>query len=213
MDNIFGGGAIGLYLFLYLLPGLFGALVYEFTLDGEKRELMDRVATALVLVLALVSNLALHFLFGERVVPNIEIKSDTPANVILDALLQPTHLLLATLISSAVALGFAVAMNHGWIYAAMRTLKLNRKTGETDVWQQMFTLYFDHWIALELEDGRQLVAWPMRSSSSGRDRALLLGDATWYVTDAERTATAKNVRGPGVYVANFSEIVSIEVLD
>lgn len=29
MDNVFGGGAIELYLFLYVLPGIFGAFVYD----------------------------------------------------------------------------------------------------------------------------------------------------------------------------------------
>lgn len=211
MNDIFGGGAVGLYLFLYVLPGLFSALVYEFVLEGEKREVLDRIASALVF--ALFGNLALHFLLGDRVVPSIEIKSDTPANVILDAFLQPTHLLLATLISSVAALIFAVAQNHGWTYAAMRWLRLNRKTGETEVWQQMFTLYYDRWYALEFKDGRKLVGWPRRFSSSGRERTLLLGDATWYVADAEGTVIRKDVQGPGVFVANFSEILSIEVLD
>jgi hypothetical protein len=211
MENIFGGGAIGLYLFLYLLPGLFGTLVYEYVIEGERRDVLDRIATALVL--ALISYLALHFIAGENVVPRVEVRSDTPLNVILDAFLEPAHLFWATIISTGVAAIFAVAQNHGWIYAALRQLRMTRKTGESDVWQQTFYLYFDRWISLEFKDGRRLVGWPQRFSSSGQRRALLVGDATWYSQSEDRAITSQDVRGPGVYVENFDEIVSIEVLD
>jgi hypothetical protein len=155
----------------------------------------------------------LHFVAGQNIVPSFDIKSDTPLNVILDAFLQSSHLFLATLFSTALALVFAIAQNHGFLYRAMRGLRMTRKTGESDVWQQMFYLYFDHWISLEFKDGRYLVGWPRRFSSSGQVRALLVGDATWYIQGEDGTMTPRDVRGPGVYIANFDEIVSMEILE
>ena len=211
MENVFGGGAIGLYLFLYVLPGIFGAFVYDYVLEGEKRETVDRVLSALVL--ALVGYLSLYVLTGARLVPNVEIKSDTPPNVILDAFLQPKHLLFVTIISVGFGLAFAIAENHGWIYRLMRLLRMTRKTGESDVWQQTFYQYFDRWISLEFTDGRRLVGWPRLFSSSGKSRALLLADATWYVTDGDGALTAQDVEGPGVYVERFDDIETMEVLN
>lgn len=180
-------------------------------LEGEKREAVDRVLSALVL--ALVGYLSLYALTGAPLVPNVAVRSDTPPNVILDAFLQPRHLLLMTLISVASGLAFAVAENHGWIYRAMRWFRMTRKTGENDVWQQTFYLYFDRWISLEFADGRRLVGWPRRFSSSGRSRALLLGDATWYTLAADGTVTARDVEGPGVYVERFDDIETMEILN
>ena len=210
MDNVFGGGAIGLYLFLYVLPGIFGAFVYDYVLEGEKRETTDRVLSALVL--ALVGYLSLYVLTGARLVPNVEIKNDTSPNVILDAFLQPQHLLLVTLISVVFGLAFAVAENHGWIYWAMRGLRMTRKTGESDVWQQTFYKHFDQWISLEFKDGRRLVGWPRLFSSSGKSRALLLGDATWYILAEDGTVETRDVEGPGVYVEKFDDVETMEIL-
>src|ERR1700690_172965 len=114
MGNIFGGGAIGLYLFLYVLPGILGALIYEYVVEGEPRDILDRIATALVL--ALISALASWLLFGQALTPRFEIRSDTPPDAILGVFLQPKHLLLSTSLSAVVALFFAVAQNHGWVY-------------------------------------------------------------------------------------------------
>ena len=211
MGNFFGGGAVGLYLFLYLLPGILGALVYEYVVEGEPRDTVDRIATALVL--ALISALAPWLLLGQALAPHIEIRSETPPNIILDAFLQPKHLLLATLISTVVALFFAVAQNHGWVYALLRFCKMTKKTGRNDVWQQTFYLVGDRWVSLEFKDGRRLVGWPLRFSSSGQPRALLLSDATWYTVNDEREFTERDVKGLGVYVANFEEVVSVELLD
>lgn len=211
MSNFFGGGAVGLYLFLYVLPGILGALVYEYVVEGAARDTFDRIATALVL--ALISALALPLLLGQALTPHIEIGAETPPNVILEAFLQPKHLLLSTFISTAVALFFAIAQNHGWVYDVLRYIKLTKKSGRNDVWQQTFYLVGDHWISLEFKDGRRLIGWPLRFSSSGQPRALLLSDATWYTINEEGEFTARDVLGLGVYVANFEDVVTMEFLD
>jgi hypothetical protein len=211
MGNFFGGGATGLYLFLYVLPGILGALVYEYVVEGEPRDTLDRIAAALVL--ALVSALSSSLLFGQSLTPNIEVRSETPPDVILGAFLRPKHLALSTLISVAVALSFAAAQNHGWVYGVLRKLKLTKKTSRNDVWQQTLYLYGNRWISLEFKDGRRLVGWPLRFSSSGQPRALLLGDATWYSLDGDGAYIEREVNGPGVYVANFDDVVSMELLE
>lgn len=210
MNNIFGSGAINLYLFLYLLPGILGALVYEYVVEQEPREALDRIATALVLALfgALASTL---FSIG-ALAPHFIVHSDTPPDKILEAFLQPKPLLISTLISASVAILFGTAQNHGWIYGALRFLKITKKTGRSDVWQQTFYLMGDRWISLEFKDGRRLIGWPQRFSSSGQPRALLINEATWHAPDQDGGFAATDVHGPGVYVANFDEVVSMEFL-
>ena len=210
MNNFFGGGELGLYLFLYLLPGILGALVFEYIVEGEPRDTLDRIATALVL--SLVSALAATLLFGQSFTPHIEIRNETPPDVILAAFLRSKHLLPPTIVSVVVATFFAVAQNHGWAYAALRYCKMTKKTGRNDVWQQTFYMFPDCWVSLEFRDGRRLVGWPLRFSSSGQARALLLGDATWYSLDDKGAYIARMVDGPGVYIATFEDIVSVELL-
>lgn len=43
MNNVFGGGPIGLYLFMFILPGILGAMVYEYVVEGEQRDTLDRI--------------------------------------------------------------------------------------------------------------------------------------------------------------------------
>jgi hypothetical protein len=135
MSNFFGG-ALGLYLLLYVLPGIHGAREFDYIVEGEPRDTLDRVATALVF--ALISSLASAAFFGQSLTPHVEIRSETPPDVILAAFLQPEHLLLSTLISVVVASIFAVAQNHGWAYSALRYCGMTKKTGRNDVWQQTF---------------------------------------------------------------------------
>lgn len=115
--------------------------------------------------------------------------------------------------STAVALGFATAENRGLVYAFLRILKVTKKTGRNEVWQQTFYIMEKRWVSLEFKDGRRLVGWPLRFSSSGQPRALLLADATWYSWDSGGELLARDVRGLGVYIAGFEEVVSMEILD
>lgn len=210
MEKMLGGGSVALYLFFYVLPGLFGSLVYDYVIEGEKREATDRIATALVLTL--ISSVALHYLADIPIVPNLDVTNDTRVNAIINAFLGK-NLLYASLLSAVIASVFAAAQNHGWIYGAMRWLRLTRKTGESDIWQQLFYRFYDRWLCLEFKDGRRLVGWPMLFSSTGRSREIMIADATWFLRDENGEVERSDVVGPGVYLSNFEEVVSIEVLE
>lgn len=210
MGSFFSGGALGLYLLLYVLPGILGALAYEYVVEGEPRDALDRVATALVL--ALVSALISSLVFGQSLTPKLAIGPETPPDIILGAFLQPKHLALSTVISTAAALAFAAAQNHGWIYSALRRLKFTKKASRNDVWQQTFYLFGNRWISVEFKDGRRLVGWPLRFSAPGQPRALLLGDAIWYSPDGAGAYIVREVDGSAVYVANFEDVISVEML-
>ncbi len=210
MEKAFGGSTVALYLFFYVLPGLFGSLVYDYVVEGEKRETIDRIATALVLTL--ISLVALHYLTDTPIVPTLEVTNDTRVNAIMNAFLGK-NLLYASLFSAFIAATFAASQNHGWIYAVLRWLRLTRKTGECDIWQQVFYRYYNRWLCLEFKDGRRLVGWPMLFSSTGRSREILVADATWLLRNDGGETERSDVVGPGVYLSNFDEIVSIEVLD
>jgi len=210
MEKAFGGGAVTLYLFFYVLPGLFGSLVYDYVVEGEKRDAIDRIATALVLTL--VSSVALHFLLDTPIVPNIDVTNDTRINTVMNAFLGK-NLLYASLLSAAIAAGFAALQNHGLLYDGLRWVRLTHKTGECDIWQQLFYKYYNKWLCVEFRDGRRLVGWPRLFSSTGRARELLIADATWLLRNEAGETDQLDVAGPGVYLFNFDEIVSVEVLD
>jgi hypothetical protein len=210
MEKMVGGGSVTLYLFFYILPGLLGSIVYDYTLEGERRDNVDRIATALVLTL--LSSVILNFTLNTPVVPTLEVHNDTRIDVIINAF-YGKNLLHESLLSTFLGLGFAVLNNHGWTYALLRFLRITYKTGDADVWQEIFYKQRGYWIILQYKDGRSLVGWPKYFSPSGKPREVFVADATWWVPDDSGTITTNDVRGPGVYISDFTDIIAIEMLE
>ena len=209
MDKALGGGSVTLYVFFLLLPGLLGSIVYDYLLEGEKRDNTDRIASALIL--ALLSSVILHFLFGIPILPNMEITNETSIDRIINTFLAK-NLLYASVVSSVLALVFAALNNHGTIYAILQFFRITYKTGDADVWRDVFYKTRGCWISIGFQDGRRLVGWPKYFSSTGKPREIFVADATWYHPDEAGELIATNVSGPGVYVSNFDDVVAIELL-
>lgn len=210
MEKIVGTGPIALYLFFYLLPGLFGSMVYDYILEGEKRENIDRVASALVLTLA--SAMVLHYAAGAPIVPSFEVTNETRVDALMNAFLGE-NLLRATLLSTVIALVFGALNNHGLLYLLLRAIHITYKTGDGDIWQQTFYKFRGCWISIEFKDGRRLVGWPKFFSSTGKQREILVADATWWSQNDAGEFVSMDVIGPGVYLSTFDDVVSIEILD
>lgn len=210
MDKVIGGGSVALYLFFYILPGLLGSIIYDYVIEGERRDNTDRIATALVLTL--VSSVTLNYFFDVPIVPSLEVHNDTRIDTIINAFFGKS-LLQASLLSSLLALSFAVLNNHGWTYGLLRFLRITYKTGDADVWQEMFYKLRGYWIILRFRDGRSLVGWPKYFSPSGKPREVFVADATWWVPEENGEVTATDVKGPGVYISDFDDIIAIEMLE
>lgn len=67
MDEVLKGQTGAVFLFLYLLPGFLGSLVYEFAVEGRKRDNFERIVAALVLTL--LSSVSLKVVLGITLLP------------------------------------------------------------------------------------------------------------------------------------------------
>lgn len=193
MDKALNGGNITLYVFFLLLPGLLGSIIYDYFLEGEKRDNTDRVATALILTL--ISSLSMQYLFSMPILPKIEITNETRIDIIINAFLAKS-LLCTSLLSSAIAFVFALLNNYEIIYGALRKAGITIKVSKSDVWQDMFYQNRGYWIKVSFKDGRSLVGWPKLFSSNEKPREIFVADATWYRMSEDGDATATDVSGP-----------------
>ena len=210
MEKLAEGEAGALFLLLFLLPGFLGAIVYDYLVEREKPENFDRILEALVLTL--LSALVVHVAFSLPMLPTSATAKDSPLPEVIGAFLTTTTL-YTTACSVALAVLFALSNNRDLFYGSLRRLRLTYKTSDGDVWQDVFYRHRGYWVQLRYEDGTTLVGWPSYYSAIGRPRELFLAEATWYPMTPNGPGPSEDVVGAGVYVADFSKIVSIELLD
>ena len=152
MDSALKGDPGGLFLLLYLLPGLLGGVVFDFLIGGPKREIFDRLVTALILTLA--ASVLLKVVLHMPVVP-VRVDKDTPISAVLDAFIG-RNLLYASIFSVLIATAFAAPANRGTTYEVLRWMGLTFNNGPADVWA----------------DGKSLVGWPKYFSATGAPRGV-----------------------------------------
>lgn len=208
MDEVLKGGTGATFLFLYLFPGFLGSLVYDFLVEGRKRENFERIIAALVLTL--VSSVVLHVVFAVPLLPDA-VDREAPVATVIAAFFG-RNLLYESLLSTAIAVIFAVANNFRLIYSALNLLRVTDKYSSVDVWSDIFDKYRGFWLKVEFSDGRSLIGWPRFYSLLGDPRELFLADATWLESDTDGTIVARDVEGAGVYIYDFSTVRCIEML-
>jgi len=204
------GGVVAVFIAFYLLPGLLGTVVYDYLVEGEKRDNFERVLHAFVLTL--VSTLMVHGVFGLPLLPAGDVGNDTPVTRVLEAVLDK-NLLYVSCSSVFIAVAVAALNNHGVIYRLLKALKLTHKVSSVDVWQDTFNRHARQWIRVTFSDGRVLVGWPKHYSATGKPRELFVANATWWVTDENGEVGTIDITGPGVYIADFSRVTMVELLD
>ena len=210
MEKLIGGSGVALYIFFLLLPGLLGAMAYDYFREGEKREYSERIETALVL--SLFSHVVMQYFYGIDILPNLDISSDTHVDRIVNAFIAK-NLLYKSIISAGAAFVFAIVNNFDLIYKALTSLKLSNKRSKFDVWRDVFGKNKRIWISVRFTDGRQLVGWPEFYSPPGKPREIFVADAIWYRFDENSERVSDEVDGPGVYLSNFDDVVAIEFLN
>ena len=208
MDEVLKGGTGAVFLFLYLLPGFLGSLVYDFLVEGRKRDNFERIVAALVLTL--LSSVAMKSVLGLSLLP-VKVDDHAPTAKVIDAFVG-RNLLIGSVLSIVIATLLAVLNNTRILYKALNFVRFTTKTSSVDVWADTFDRYRGFWISLRFSDGRLLVGWPQFYSQFGDPRELFLAEATWWEPDPAGGFATKDVAGAGVYISDFSEIEAIEVL-
>lgn len=210
MEDVLKGEAGALFLFLYLLPGFLGAVVYDYLVERQRPTNFDRIIEALVLTLA--SSILAHVWFQVPLLPNANLSRDTPPTKILSVFLT-SNIVYISFCAIGISVIFAIVNNQGWIYWVLNRLRLTYKHGDWDVWQDTFYKHRKYWINVRFKDGRSLIGWPQYYSATGKPRELFVADATWWEPDETGALTSVDVQGPGVYISDFSTISALELLE
>jgi hypothetical protein len=207
MEDMLKADPSVLFLFLYLLPGFLGMVVYGYFREGRPIQNFDRVVIAFVL--ALVSNLAVHLTFGGPFVP----ASQTASPDIVLRTMVNVNLLLSSVAAVLIATIVAMLNNHDLIHKALIRLKISNRRSNNDVWYDVFYRHRAYWVKLEFKDGRSLVGWAQYYSASGSPRELFVADAVWSLPNEAGDIIAVDIAGPGVYIPNLEEISTIAILN
>jgi len=187
---------VSLALFLYLLPGFLGGVVYEAVAEARARTTFERLLIALVLTL--LATLVSHAIFAAPLFPLIIITKDSSLDSVLAAFIG-RNLAVASGVSIVIALAAAFTHNKGWLYDLLRWLRITSRTGRIDVWHEVFTRNRKIWIQVRFKDGRLLVGWPEHYSEDGDQKEIFVAEATWLVPQRNGGPHQRvDVAGPGV---------------
>jgi len=198
------------FIVLYLLPGLLGTVIYDYLVEGEKRDNFERVLHALVLTL--LSTLLVHGVFRLPVIPEIEVGKETAVTAIIVMVLD-RNLLIMSLVAVGLTVVWACLHNHDIIYGCLNRLGVTYKKSKSDVWQDVLNRHRGYWIQVQFQDGKTLVGWPMYYSASGKPREMFLANASWWLPCEDGDVIQTTVDGPGVYISDFSKVTAITLLD
>lgn len=210
MGDVLKGEAGGLFLFLYLLPGFLGAVVYDYLVERQKPTNFDRIIEALVLTL--VSSVLAHVGFDVALLPDIAISKDTSLTQILNVFLS-VNIFYISLCAVGISIVFALINNHNILYRILNITRLTYKNGDGDVWYDTFYRHRKYWVSIKFSDNRILIGWPQYYSFTGQPRELFVADATWWEPDADGVLVSVDVKGAGVYISDFTKVTAIELLE
>jgi hypothetical protein len=210
MDDFLKGDSGAVCIFLYLLPGFLGLAIYDYLVEGQPREIFDKVVFALSI--ALVSYLAVSLLFVMPLVPGLALGKDSNAGTVLSLLLG-RNLVYVSALSVVLSVALASLTNYGIPLWVFRQLRLTYKTSSVDVWQDTFYRFRGYWVKVTYSDGKELIGWPKFFSAVGKPRELFLSEATWWSLDDNGVPTSIAVKGPGVYISDFSAVTAIALLE
>lgn len=189
-------------ILIFLLPGLVTLQVRNLLVVPEKTTLTETVITALVLtfldhvVSAVLPGLPFLIALQERVTLSSEFWLIFKAQGGLQLLLY----------SSVLGLVLGLLRFRGWDYAVLRFLRLTRRSGYTDVWNETFNRDPGSWLIVSLKDGRRLLGWAATYSDEPGTHELFLARAAWVDDYGRQTA----IEGPGILLPKASEIVAVE---
>lgn len=203
MDEFLSADVTVLFLFLLLLPGFLGQLVYGYLKQGPPQDKLDRVITAFAL--SLVTMVCTHLVFRLPLLPQVAVTKDSSASAVLQSM---TGMALAWNAAFAVliALLFAWANSLGLLRRLSQLLRLSNKGSDNDVWKDTFDHYRGYWLKLDYADGTSIVGWPKFYSASDRPRELFIADAMRWIKDENDQLIAVEISGPGLYISDFSSI-------
>ena len=189
-------------ILIFLLPGIVTLQIRSLLAIPEKTKLIDMVITALVLTFLD------HVL--SAILPTLGWLGALEERVTLESefwrLFKVQGGLQLLLYSSGLGVFLGYLRFRGWDYAFLRALRITRRSGYMDVWNETFNRDRGSWLIVSLKDGRRLLGWAATYSDEPGTHELFLARAAWVDQEGKQTA----IQGPGILLSKESEIVAVE---
>lgn len=165
-----------LTLLTKLLPGFLAAAIFHALTAYPKRDIFDRIVTALIFTLVsgvLVLPLReLFFLMGRE-------------GIVLGDWTSETQLAWMTLFGASLGVGWAYAINHDCPHRLLRRLGVTKKTAIPTSWFSAFGIY-DRFVILHFENGRRLMGWPREWPDEPGTGHFVLERPAWVLDDGQK---------------------------
>jgi hypothetical protein len=197
--------AEALGILLVLLPGFAAAYLVQLLAARRKQSELDKVVEALIFSLLLYL-LTLPF-FGYALPIAWRDGDELHPGVSQIIIVWPHLLALAFL---AVVLGsiYAASINHNWLTAPFRWLRITERSARSSVWNDVFT-DLKGVVQVGFTDGRSVIGWIRRYSDDDDSHVLFLEEAAWIDSDGKETP----IEGPGILLTKNLGIESVMFLD
>jgi hypothetical protein len=197
--------AEALGMLLILLPGFVAAYLVQLLAARRKQSEFDKVIEALIfsLTLYLITLPFFGYLLPLAWRPGDEKHPDT-----WQIFIVWSHLLALALLAVVLGAIYAHSINHNWLTAPFRWLKVSKRSARSSVWNDVFS-DIKGFVQVELSDGRSVIGWIRKWSDEDESHVLFLEDAAWI----DGTGNELPINGPGILLTKNSGIEQVMFLD
>ena len=185
-------------LFYALLPGFLAASVFHSLTPYPKRDVLDRVVTALMFTLCsqlcIAAMRPVLFWLGREV-------------GVLGEWSPMVELAWGAVFGVSLGLVWSHAINKGHTHEWLRKRGATKRTSLPTQWYSAFSKY-DRFIILHFADGRRLMGWPIEWPDEPESGHFLLQCPEWVMKDGSKAAMHKIE----VLLVSAKDVVTVEFL-
>jgi hypothetical protein len=197
--------AEALGILLVLLPGFASAYLVQLLAARRKQSELDKIIEALIFSL-FIYLITLPF-FGYSL-PIAWHPGNAQHSDSWQIFVVWPHLLVLALLAVVLGALYAASINHNWLTAPFRWLRVSERSARSSVWNDVFS-DLRGFVQVGLSDGRSVIGWIRNYSDEDETTELFLEDAAWVDSDSKEFP----IHGPGILLTKSLGIEYVMFLD
>jgi hypothetical protein len=197
--------AEALGILLVLLPGFASAYLVQLLAARRKQSELDKVVEALIFSLLLYLITLPFFRYS---LPIAWHSGPGKSGDISQIFIVWHHLLALAVFALVLGSLYAASINHDWLIAPFKWLKITERTARSSVWNDVFS-DLQGFVQVGLSNGRSVIGWIRNYSDEDETQVLFLEDAAWVNDEGKETP----IRGAGILLSKDSGIEYVMFLD
>lgn len=197
--------AEALGILLILLPGFAAAYLVQILAARRKQSEFDKVIEALIFSLTLYL-ITLPF-FGYSLPIAWHRGDETNPDTWQIFVVWP-HLTALALLAVLLGAIYAHSINHNWLTAPFRWLKVSKRSARSSVSNDVFS-DLKGFVQVGMSDGRSVIGWLRYYSDGDETTEIFLEEAAWVENDGNESP----IHGPGILLTKGLGIEYVMFLD